>query len=45
MTDRSSSNLEKISGAFVLTPAAGKKLIGTGVATLPEVRHAYEKVG
>ena len=43
MTDRSSSNLDKISGAFVLTPAAGKKLIGMGVAALPEVRYAFEK--
>jgi hypothetical protein len=32
-----------VSGAFILTPAAGKKLIGKAVATLPEVRHAYEK--
>lgn len=38
-------NQEKkiVSGAFILTPAAGKKLIGKAVATLPEVRHAYEK--
>jgi len=32
-----------VSGAFVLTPSAGKKLIGMAVAALPEVRHAYEK--
>ena len=32
-----------VSGAFVLTPAAGKKLIGMAVAALPEVRAAYEK--
>ena len=43
MTNGSSSNVEKISGSFVLTPAAGKKLIGMGVAALPEVKHAYEK--
>ncbi|RJR47449.1 MAG: hypothetical protein C4576_09510 [Desulfobacteraceae bacterium] len=33
---------EMVSGAFVLTPAAGKKLIGLAVASLPEVRYAYE---
>ena len=31
------------SGAFVLTPAAGKKLIGMAVAALPEVKWAFEK--
>ncbi len=31
-----------VSGSFVLTPAAGKKLIGRAVAALPEVRRAYE---
>ena len=41
MSDR--SNAGTVSGAFVLTPAAGKKLIGMAVAALPEVRHAYEK--
>ncbi|PKN30280.1 MAG: hypothetical protein CVU64_04125 [Deltaproteobacteria bacterium HGW-Deltaproteobacteria-21] len=34
---------ETVSGAFVLTPAAGKRLIGLAVASLPEVRYAYEK--
>jgi hypothetical protein len=34
---------EMVSGTFVLTPSAGKKLIGKAVAALPEVRHAYEK--
>ena len=29
-----------VSGAFVLTPAAGKKLIGKAVAALPEVQRA-----
>jgi hypothetical protein len=41
MGDQSNQGL--VSGAFVLTPAAGKKLIGIAVAALPEVRHAYEK--
>jgi hypothetical protein len=41
MNDR--SNDGAVSGAFVLTPAAGKKLIGMAVAALPEVRNAYEK--
>jgi hypothetical protein len=31
-----------VSGGFVLTPAAGKKLIGLAVAALPEVRYAYK---
>lgn len=30
-----------VSGAFVLTPAAGKKLIGKAVAALPEVQQAF----
>jgi len=30
-----------VSGAFVLTPAAGKKLIGKAVAALPEVQRAF----
>ena len=34
---------EMVSGAFVLTPAAGKKLIGMAVAALPEVKAAFEK--
>jgi len=34
---------EIVSGAFVLTPAAGKKLIGMAIASLPEVKHAFEK--
>lgn len=34
---------KRVSGAFVLTPAAGKKLIGKAVAVLPEVRYAFEK--
>lgn len=41
MTDQ--MNQEIVSGSFVLTPAAGKKLIGIAVASMPEVRHAYEK--
>jgi hypothetical protein len=32
-----------VSGSFVLTPAAGKKLIGMAVAVLPEVKRAFEK--
>ncbi|MBW1804393.1 MAG: hypothetical protein JRJ85_27125 [Deltaproteobacteria bacterium] len=43
MTNGISSNDGRISGSFVLTPVAGKKLIGMGVAVLPEVKHAYEK--
>jgi hypothetical protein len=31
-----------ISGAFVLTPAAGKKLIGLAVAAMPEVKNARQ---
>jgi hypothetical protein len=34
---------DTVRGAFVLTPAAGKKLIGRAVADMPEVRRAYEK--
>jgi hypothetical protein len=37
------SVLKTVTGAFVLTAAAGKKLIGMAVASLPEVRFAYEK--
>jgi hypothetical protein len=37
------SNQRTVSGSFVLTPAAGKKLIGMAVAALPEVKQAYEK--
>ena len=37
------STQEAVSGSFVLTPAAGKKLIGLAVAALPEVKHAYEQ--
>lgn len=33
--------MDKVSGAFVLTPAAGKKLIGMAVAQMPEVVNAY----
>lgn len=36
-------NNKNVSGAFVLTPAAGKRLIGLAVAKLPEVQRAYEK--
>jgi len=36
------SHQEVVSGTFVLTPAAGKKLIGIGVAALPEVQHAFK---
>jgi len=32
-----------VSGAFVLTPAAGKRLIGRAVAMLPEVQNAAQK--
>lgn len=35
-------DMKIVSGAFVLTPSAGKKLIGMAVASLPEVRYAYE---
>jgi hypothetical protein len=35
--------LKLVSGAFILTPAGGKKLIGKAVAALPEVRYAYEQ--
>lgn len=41
MSDKSTQR--EVSGSFVLTPAAGKKLIGMAVAALPEVKHAYEK--
>lgn len=41
MTDQ--MNQEIVSGSFVLTPAAGKKLIAMAVVSLPEVRQAYEK--
>ena len=34
------SAASSVSGSFVLTPAAGKKLIGKAVASLPEVKHA-----
>lgn len=32
-----------VSGTFVLTPSAGKRLIGMAVAALPEVQRAFEK--
>ena len=35
-------NKSTVSGSFVLTPAAGKKLIGMGVARLPEVEYAFD---
>jgi hypothetical protein len=35
-------NEDLVSGSFVLTPSAGKKLIGKAVAALPEVQHAYK---
>ena len=41
MTDQMSPEI--VSGSFVLTPAAGKKLIAMAVVSLPEVRQAYEK--
>ena len=40
---RDSGHDTRVRGAFVLTPAAGKKLIGLGVAARPDVRQAYEK--
>ncbi len=40
MNDQMSQGL--VSGSFVLTPAAGKKLIGKAVAALPEVQHAFK---
>jgi hypothetical protein len=43
MKDGSNQNEDMVSGSFVLTPAAGKKLIGMAVAELPEVKYAFEK--
>jgi hypothetical protein len=43
MTNQLEQNETIVSGSFVLTPAAGKKLIGMAVAALPEVKWAYEK--
>ncbi len=43
MSTEGQQGKKTVSGAFVLTPSAGKKLIGMAVAVLPEVRHAYEK--
>lgn len=43
MTDQLEQNERIVSGSFVLTPAAGKKLIGMAVAALPEVKRAFEK--
>ena len=40
MTDKTEV-MDMVSGAFVLTPAAGKKLIGRAVAARPEVQKAY----
>ena len=38
-----SNKPENVSGIFVLTPSAGKRLIGMAVAALPEVQRAYQK--
>jgi hypothetical protein len=35
--------IDTVKGAFVLTPAAGKKLIGKAVAAMPQVQKAYEQ--
>jgi hypothetical protein len=35
--------MSNVSAAFVLTPAAGKRLIGKAVASLPEVQQAAQK--
>ncbi len=43
MSDEKNQNEEMVSGAFVLTPMAGKKLIGMAVAALPEVKRAFDK--
>lgn len=43
MSDEKNQNEEMASGAFVLTPMAGKKLIGMAVAALPEVKRAFDK--
>jgi len=43
MSDETNQNEEMASGAFVLTPMAGKKLIGMAVAALPEVKRAFDK--
>jgi hypothetical protein len=43
MKDKSNQTEAVVSGSFVLTPAAGKKLIGMAVAELPEVNYAFEK--
>lgn len=43
MTDQWGQSERIASGTFVLTPAAGKKLIGMAVAALPEVKRAFEK--
>ena len=43
MTDQLRQREEIVSGSFVLTPSAGKKLISMAVAALPEVKRAYEK--
>lgn len=42
MTCADNNDERIVSGSFVLTPAAGKKLIGMAVAVLPEVRQAFE---
>ena len=39
---RANGSGDIVSGSFVLTPAAGKKLIGIAVAALPEVKRAFE---
>jgi len=43
MAEKTTRPTATVSGSFVLTPAAGKKLIGMAVATLPEVRRAFRK--
>ena len=43
MGEKTTQSKAIVSGSFVLTPSAGKKLIGMAVAKLPEVRHAFKK--
>ena len=43
MEEKTTRSGAAVSGSFVLTPSAGKKLIGMAVAKLPEVRHAFRK--
>jgi hypothetical protein len=43
MSNQDQKDGNMASGAFVLTPSAGKKLIGMAVASLPKVKRAFEK--